>query len=191
MVAGFPLWDCVLSGPSQELSPEQVGGLHCQCMDKIVRIIHETICSAIYAMPRGELRSEMIGLLRKSLKARRPRARGDDRPSLIPNMSTIDERPQEVDERLGLGRWEGDLIKGARNRSQVGTLVERTTQFTLLANMQDATALEAANEFSTLLNKLDAQMRLSLTYDQGWEMAGQLNPSCLGIHFTSSLIGNL
>jgi IS30 family transposase len=140
-------------------------------MDKSVRISHESIYSAIYAMPRGELRSEVISLLRKSHKTRRPRARGDDRRGLIPNMTSIDERPLEVDERLVPGHWEGDLIKGARNRSQVGTLVERTTLFTVLAHMQDATALGAANAFSTVLNKVDAQMRLSLTYDQGREMA--------------------
>ena len=88
-------------------------------------------------------------------------------------MTSIDERPLEVDERLVPGHWEGegDLIKGAHNRSQVGTLVERTTLFTVLAHMQDATALGAANAFLTVLNKVDAQMRLSLTYDQGLEMA--------------------
>ena len=171
MVAGTPLWDCVISGLSQGLSPEQVSGLLCQRMDKSVRISHESIYSAIYAMLRGELRSEVISLLRKSHKTRRPRARGDDRRGLIPNMTSIDERPLEVDERLVPGHWEGDLIKGARNRSQVGTLVERTTLFTVLAHMQDATALGAANAFSTVLNKVDAQMRLSLTYDQGREMA--------------------
>jgi len=171
MVAGTTLWDCVLCGLSQGLSPEQVSSLLCQRMDKSIRISHESIYSAIYAMPRGELRSEVIGLLRKSHKTRRPRARGDDRRGLIPNMTSIDERPLEVDERLVPGHWEGDLIKGARNRSQVGTLVERTTLFTVLAHMQDATALGAANAFSTVLNKLEAQMRLSLTYDQGREMA--------------------
>ena len=103
-----------------------------------VSICISLLYGAIYAMPRGELRSEVIGLLRKSHKTRRPRARGDDRRGLIPNMTSIDERPLEVDERLVPGHWEGDLIKGARNRSQVGTLVERTTLFTVLAHMQDA-----------------------------------------------------
>ena len=65
-------------------------------------------------------------------------------------MTSIDERPLEVDERLVPGHWEGDLIKGARNRSQVGTLVERTTLFTVLAHMQDATALGAANALLTV-----------------------------------------
>lgn len=171
MCVGTPLWQSVITGLSQGLSPEQVSGLLCQRMDNPERISHESIYTAIYAMPRGELRSEVIGLLRKSHKTRRPRARGEDRRGLIPNMTSIDERPLEVDERLVPGHWEGDLIKGAHNRSQVGTLVERTTLFTVLAQMQDATALGAAHAFSTVLNKVDAQMRLSMTYDQGREMA--------------------
>lgn len=75
MVAGTPLWDCVTSGLSQGLSSEQVSGLLCQRMDKPVRISYESIYSAIYAMPRGELHGEEIRLLRKSHKTRRPRAR--------------------------------------------------------------------------------------------------------------------
>jgi len=168
---GTPLWDNVISGLSQGLSPEQVSGLLCERMENPERISHESIYTAIYAMPRGELRTEVIGLLRKSHKTRRPRARGEDRRGLIPNMTGIDERPLEVDERLVPGHWEGDLIKGAHNRSQVGTLVERTTLFTVLAQMQDGTAQGAAHAFSTVLNKVDAQMRLSMTYDQGREMA--------------------
>ena len=61
-------------------------------------------------MPIEELRSEVIGLLRKSHKTRKTRARGDDRRGLIPNMTSIDEHPLEVDERLVPGHWEGDLI---------------------------------------------------------------------------------
>jgi IS30 family transposase len=131
----------------------------------------ESIYSAIYAMPRCELRSEVIALLRKSHKTRKPRTRGDDRRGLIPNMTSIDERPLEVSQRLVPGHWEGDLIKGAYNRSQIGTLVERTTLFTVLARVDSATAFGTANAFSTVLNKVDAQMRLSMTYDQGREMA--------------------
>jgi IS30 family transposase len=140
-------------------------------MPEPVRISHESIYTAIYAMPRGELRTEVIGLLRKSHKTRRPRARGEDRRGLIPNMTSIDERPVEVDERLVPGHWEGDLIKGAANRSQVGTLVERTTLFTVLAKMEHATAACAAESFSRVLARIDSQMLRSLTYDQGREMS--------------------
>ena len=136
-----------------------------------VRISHETIDTTFYAMPRGELRTEVIGLLRKSHKTRRPRARGEDRRGLIPNMTSMDERPLEVSERLVPGHWEGALIKGAANRSQVGTLVERKTLFTVLAQRDHATATCAAESFTRVLARIDSQMLRSLTYDQGREMA--------------------
>ena len=91
------------------------------------RISHEAIYTAIYAMPKGELRARVVALLKKHHKGRRPRAAGQDRRSQIKDMTSIDERPSEVQERLVPGHWEGDLIKGAANGSQVGTLVERTT----------------------------------------------------------------
>ena len=91
-------------------------------------------------MPRGELRTEVIGWLRFGHAKRRPRARGEDRRGRIPDMVSIHDRPPEVEERLIPGHWEGDLIKGAYNRSAVGTLVERTTLFTVLSRMEDASA---------------------------------------------------
>lgn len=69
------------------------------------------------------------------------------------------------------GHWEGDFIKGAHNRSSVGTLVERTTLFTVLAKMESASAEAALYGFSHVLDHIEAQKRLSLTYDQGREMA--------------------
>ena len=77
----------------------------------------------------------------------------------------------EIEERIIPGHWEGDPIKGARNASAVGTLVERTTLFVALARMDSATADAAVIGFGTVLNRIDAQRRLSLTYDQGREMA--------------------
>ena len=170
LTVGNPLWQLVVARLGRGLSPEQVGGTLSR-MPEPVRISHETIYRAIYAMPRGELRAEVIGLLRKSHKTRRSRARGEDRRGLIPNMTSIDERPIEVAERLVPGHWEGDLIKGAANRSQVGTLVERTSLFTVLAQMDNATALCAAESFARVLARVDSQMLRSLTYDQGREMA--------------------
>lgn len=122
-------------------------------------------------MPRGQLRTELIACLRQARKSRRPRARGEDRRGIIPNMTSIHERPPEIDERVIPGHWEGDLIKGARNASAVGTLVERTTLFVTLAKMDNAGAEAAVAGFGAVLNQIDAQRRLSLTYDQGREMA--------------------
>jgi IS30 family transposase len=69
------------------------------------------------------------------------------------------------------GHWEGDLIKGAMNRSAVGVLVERTTRLVLLARMPDATAESALAAFTAKLNQISAPLRQTLTYDQGKEMA--------------------
>ncbi|MDF1527468.1 MAG: IS30 family transposase, partial [bacterium] len=129
------------------------------------------IYTAIYAMPRGELRKDVIGWLRFGHAKRRPRARGEDRRGRIPDMVSIHDRPPEIEERLVPGHWEGDLIKGASNRSAVGTLVERMTLFTVLSRMENATAEAALSGFSHVLNRIEAQTRLSLTYDQGREMA--------------------
>ena len=167
--AGNALWESVYSA-LHNLSPEQVSGTLGR-MDTPQRISHETIYTAIYAMPKGELRKEVIGLLRKHHRGRRPRTAGKDRRALIVGMSSIEERDPSVEDRLVPGHWEGDLIKGAFNRSQVGTLVERKTLFTLLVQLDNATAACTANGFIHVLKRVDAQLRLSLTYDQGREMA--------------------
>jgi len=154
-------------------SPEQISGtlriVHPET--PTLQVSHETIYTAIYAMPRGELRKEVIGWLRFGHTKRRPRARGEDRRGRIPDMVSIHDRPPEVEERLVPGHWEGDLIKGAGNRCAVGTLVERTTLFTVLSKMDNASAEAALSGFSHVLNRIEAQTRLSLTYDQGREMA--------------------
>lgn len=170
LVPGNALWGKVMHLLGRGLSPEQVGRTLARMPDP-ARISHETIYRAIYLMPRGELRAAVIRLLRRSHKARRTRSQGEDRRGLIPGMTSIDERPVEVAERRVPGHWEGDLIKGAANRSQVGTLVERTTLFTVLARLEDATARCAAEGFARVLARVDSQMLRSLTYDQGREMA--------------------
>ncbi|MBP8789613.1 MAG: IS30 family transposase [Azonexus sp.] len=86
-------------------------------------------------------------------------------------MTSIHLRPPDIDKRFIPGHWEGDLIKGARNASSIGTLVERTTLFVTLVKMANATAETAAAAFGAVLNRIDAQRRLSLTYEQGREMA--------------------
>ena len=84
-------------------------------MNEPIRLCHETIYQAIYAMPKGELRTDTIALLRHGHNKRRPRTRGEDRRGQIPNMTRIDLRPSDIEERLVPGHWEGDHIKGASN----------------------------------------------------------------------------
>lgn len=167
------LWPAMLGYLQAGYSPEQIAGtlkaVHPDTPS--LQVSHETIYGAIYAMPRGELRTEVIGWLRFGHAKRRPRTRGEDRRGQIPDMVSIHDRPPEVEERLVPGHWEGDLIKGARNRSAVGTLVERTSLYTVLAKMESASAEAAVKGFSHVLDRIEAQKRLSLTYDQGREMS--------------------
>ena len=170
---GNALWGKVTDYLKLGYSPEQIAGtlklIHPNTPS--LQVSHETIYTAIYAMPRGELRTEVVGWLRHGHAKRRPIARGEDRRGQIPDMVNIRERPPEVEERLVPGHWEGDLIKGAYNRSSIGTLVERTTLFTVLAKMETATAESAVEGFAFVLNRIGAQKRLSMTYDQGKEMS--------------------
>ena len=136
-----------------------------------LHVSHETIYTAIYAYPKGELRKDLIACLRQGRSTRKPRSAGEDRRGQLPEMVSIHLRPPEVNDRLMPGHWEGDLIKGAGNKSAVGVLVERTTRLVLLAWMPDATAASALTGFTAKLNSIAAPMRQTLTYDQGKEMA--------------------
>jgi len=122
-------------------------------------------------MPRRTLRSELIACLRQARKSRRPRPRGEDRRGTTPDKINIHRRPPEIDERVIPGHWEGDLIKGARNASSIGTLVKRNTHFVTLVKRGDATADTTVMAFGSVLNRIDAQKRLSMTYESGREMA--------------------
>jgi hypothetical protein len=127
--------------------------------------------TAIYAHASGELRRQLIACLRQGKRTRRPRSVSQDRRGRIPEMVSIHVRPPEVEDRVMPGHWEGDLIKGAANRSAVGVLVERSTRLVLLAKMEDATAESALRAFSAKLNAIAEPLRQTLTYDQGREMA--------------------
>jgi len=133
-------------------------------------VSHETIYTTIYAHPKGELRRELIALLRRRQSKRMPRSRGEDRRGQIPDMVSIHVRPPEVQDRAMPGHWEGDLIKGAGNKSAVGVLVERSSRLVLLARMPDATAESALAAFTIKFRSIAEPMRVSLTYDQGKEM---------------------
>ena len=125
----------------------------------------------MYVLPRGTLRSALLTVLRQARKARRPRARGTDRRGHIPNMTSITERPAEVATRTVPGHWEGDLIKGARNGSAVGTLVERTTRLVILARMEGTDATSARQGFTKTLRHVPTVLRKTLTDDRGNERA--------------------
>jgi transposase, IS30 family len=167
------LWQYVRTHLAEGCSPEQIAGRLQRAYpdDMSKHLSAETIYVGLYVLPRGTLRSELLAALRQARKARRPRARGTDRRGQIPNMTSIVERPAEVATRTVPGHWEGDLIKGARNGSAVGTLVERTTRLVILARMEGTDATSARQGFTKKLRHVPALLRKTLTYDRGKEMA--------------------
>jgi IS30 family transposase len=168
-----PLWRKVRSLLEQFWSPEQIAGIlkreHPGRPE--LQASHETIYTAIYAMPRGSLRQELVQLLRQGRGARKPRTRGEDRRGSLQDIVSIHVRPPEANDRLLPGHWEGDLIKGARNQSAVGTLVCRKTLFVMLVKMDGSTAIDALKGYEMAFSPLDPELRKTLTYDQGKEMA--------------------
>lgn len=149
-------------------------------------VSHETIYTAIYAMPRGALRREVVALLRQHKCARRPRGQGTNRRGQMQDLPSIHDRPSEVEERLLPGHWEGDLIKGARNQSSIGVLVDRSTLFLALVKLDGCTAAETLEGFINAFSELPAGAKRTLTYDQGKEMALYKELACetgLSIYF--------
>ena len=167
------LWQYVRTHLGQGCSPEQIAGRLRRAYPDEMRkhLSAETIYVALYVLPRGALRRELLAALRQARKARRPRSRGADRRGQLPNMTPIAARPADVASRTVPGHWEGDLIKGARNGSAVGTLVERTTRLVILARMEGTDARSARAGFTKKLRHVPAPLRKTLTYDQGKEMA--------------------
>ena len=166
-------WRVVLTLLDWKWSPQQIAATLKRVFPNQPErhVSHETIYTAIYAQPRGELRRQIVACLRQGRSTRMPRSRGNDRRGQIPEMVSIHVRPPEVHDRVMPGHWEGDFIKGAGNQSSVGVLVERSSRLVLLARMDDATAASALAGFTAKLNSIAAPMRQSLTYDQGKEMA--------------------
>ena len=167
------LWHYVQTHLAEGCSPEQIAGRlrRAYPADMGKQLSVETIYAGLYVLPRGALRSKLLAALRQARKVRRPRARGTDRRGQIPNMTPIAARPAEVATRTVPGHWEGDLIKGARNGSAVGTLVERTTRLVILARMDGTDARSARQGFTKKLRHVPAMLRKTLTYDRGKEMA--------------------
>ena len=136
-------------------------------------VSHESIYTCIYAMPKGELRKDLIACLRRAKAKRMPRSRGEDRRGQMPDLLSIHVRPPEANDRAFPGHWEGDLIKGAGNASAVGTLVERTSRLVMLIKLPHPNPASAANVLQAFTDKLlsiAVPMRQSMTYDQGREM---------------------
>ena len=173
------LRDRVEAGLEAYSSPEQIAGqLRREFPEDLeMQVHHETIYRELFVQGRGALRAELHQSLRSGrarritrTEARQERESGRGR---IPDMVNIVERDEEVEARRVPGHWEGDLIKGKNNASAIGTVVERTTGYTLLLHLPDGFRAEQVTAAITeAMAELPAKLRRSLTWDQGKELSG-------------------
>jgi len=174
MDADPELRERVMSDLRKGWSPEQIAGrirYESKCGESDMSVSHEAIYTWIYAQPKGELARAGI-ILRTGRERRKPRGRKKPSGAKIVGMVPIDERPAEAAGRQVPGRWEGDLIIGKGGKSAMGTLVERKSRFLIPAALpvgHDAESVKTA-VFDAVIG-LPQQMRKSLTWDQGSEMA--------------------
>ncbi len=166
-------WRAVRTRLARGFSPEQIAGRlrHEDPDDRRTRLSAETLAVARSVLPRGALRQALLATLRQARKARRPRARGTDRRGHIPHMTPLADRPADVATRTVPGHWEGDLLKGARHGSAVGSLVERTSRLVVLARLEGTDAVRARQGFTRKLTRVPAPLRKTLPDDRGKEMA--------------------
>ena len=160
----------------RDWSPEQISGYLARefADDESMRVSHETIYRSLYVQARGVLKKELMQHLRSGRLMRRPKAlsaRVISPHGQIIDAVRIRDRPAQIEDRAIPGHWEGDLLAGS-NDSRIATLVERQSRFTMLVRTpaHDTNTVVAA--LSGVVRKLPAQLRGSLTWDRGVEMAG-------------------
>lgn len=133
---------------------------------------HETIYRSLFIQARGILKKELIGHLRSRRVMRRAKSAttsGQARGQIIDAIS-IRERPAEIEDRAIPGHWEGDLITGSKN-THIATLVERCSRFTMLVKVNGKDTASVVTALTKQVRKLPAQLRRSLTWDRGMELA--------------------
>lgn len=163
----------VNDGLRKRWSPEQI----CRTlegMDDMDTIAPETIYRYIYVLPRGSLKQTLVKGLRQEHAYRRKNGKGEkeEKRGKIADMLSIEERPKEVADRTIPGHWEGDLIIGKYKRSAIGTLVERTTRYTIIVPLRSGKdAISVRKAFARELRLLPRHIKKTLTYDQGKEMS--------------------
>ena len=174
LAANAALRVVVEAGLEKKWSPQQISGWLGRTYpgEEAMQISHETIYLSLFVQSRGALRRELTRQLRSGRTTRRPQGRwvADGRGQL-PGLTMICERPAEAEDRAVPGHWEGDLLLGKRPGA-IATLVERSSRYTQLVALPDGYRAEPVRVALTAsIATLPAQLRRSLTWDQGKEMA--------------------
>lgn len=138
--------------------------------DQSMRVSHETIYRTLFVQARGALKKELIKYLRSQRLRRRPHRAQQVGGGSISGELSIRERPAEVEDRAVPGHWEGDLLCGSRS-SQIATLVERRSRFVMLVKVEDKNSIRVADALARHVRRLPAELRRTLTWDRGIEMA--------------------
>lgn len=168
------LRDCIQERLGKRWSPEQIAHLlRRDFPDRPeMHVVHETIYQALYVQTRGSLRRDLYRQLSTQRPRRQPRAGAKRANSPYAEAFKISQRPAEVADRAVPGHWEGDLVMGAGNLSAVGTLVERSTRFTILLHLPGRHDAESVAEAMIAeMGQLPEHLRRSLTWDRGTELA--------------------
>jgi transposase, IS30 family len=168
------LRDVVAAKLALDWSPQQIAGWLEQQFpeDETMRVSHETIYRSLFIQARGVLKKELVGHLRSRRMMRRSKkasTEGQPRGQIIDAIS-IRERPAEIENRAIPGHWEGDLLSGASN-SHIATLVERQSRFTMLVKVAGKDTASVVNALSKQVRRLPTELRRSLTWDRGMELA--------------------
>ena len=154
-------------------SPEQIAGrLRVEFPDDPeMWVSTETIYQSLYVQSRGALRRELSACLRTGRALRHPSRHPGQRKNRIPDMVNVSQRPAEAADRAVPGHWEGDLIIGKQNQTAIGTLVERSSGYTMLVHLPEGYKPEqVAPALAAKIQTLPEAVRRSLTWDQGPEM---------------------
>jgi IS30 family transposase len=173
LACNLALRDRVADDLGKKYSPEQIAGrLRADFPDDPeMQVSHETIYQSLYLQSRGALRRELTTCLRTGRALRQPGRTVGKRKNRIPDMVNIAERPPEAADRAVPGNWEGDLIIGKHNASAIGTLAERSSNYTMLVHLPDGYAPEQVRDaLAAKIQTLPDALRTSLTWDQGAEM---------------------
>ena len=168
------LGELVAAKLAEDWSPEQIAGYLKTAFgdDQTMTVSHEAIYLTLFIQARGALKRELVSHLRRRRSIRRPKTarRGNRGQGQIVDAVSIRQRPAEADDRAVPGHWEGDLIAGAAN-THIATLVERHSRFVMLVAVDGKDTQTVTRALASQIQALPQQLRASLTWDRGTEMA--------------------